>query len=444
MNYKVSSFNIFLDTHHVVFNCISKSMAILEPEIYGMLQYRQLRDIDALEPTIKNGLVSEGFILDARANEYDALKQQYRMAKYGKDSATLIIAPTLGCNFYCPYCFEAGKRVHSMTAEAIERLKKYLSNKIAQFKGIQIRWIGGEPLMAWKEIADISKFIIDRCNKTNTNYGASMATNGYLLTEEILTEMRLCKINKLQITLDGPPEIHDKRRYLSNGQGTFHAIMENVKLATRFLEVIVRVNIDKENKESLPDIFKILNDNLSEIEKSKIKLFCRPTFSCGHNSSVYKDTEFWHIESELVDIAKKYQLSYAFHPNLGCSYRCPSYHWDSFCIGPNCELYKCVEEFGDVSRSVGFINENGNSNITDPEKYYRFLHSYDPFEIDECKQCPILPLCFGKCALVWETGGKRISEGCIPEKFTIKQKLTRLVEDPQELDKFRNQLGLES
>jgi len=107
-------------------------------------------------------------------------------------------------------------------------------------------------------------------------------------------------------------------------------------------------------------------------------------------------------------------------------------------------MYKCIEELGDVSRSVGSIDEQGIPSITDPVKYYRFLHSYDPFETEECMKCSILPLCFGKCALAWEKGGKCNGEGCIPEKFTIKQKLTRLVEDPQELDKFRRQFGLES
>lgn len=46
------------------------------------------------------------------------------------------------------------------------------------------------------------------------SYSASIVTNGYLLTEKVAKQLKKLNIENVQITLDGPAYIHNKRRYL--------------------------------------------------------------------------------------------------------------------------------------------------------------------------------------------------------------------------------------
>ncbi len=58
------------------------------------------------------------------------------------------------------------------------------------------------------------------------------------LYEEELKALDPTLINA-QITLDGPPEIHDKRRFFANGAGSFHQIARSVHFfsITRFRSI---------------------------------------------------------------------------------------------------------------------------------------------------------------------------------------------------------------
>jgi uncharacterized protein len=73
----------------------------------------------------------------------------------------LIICPTMGCNFDCPYCFEdhfAGK----MSAEVQDDVIALAGRLIDAFapKHIRVTWFGGEPLLAPEVIESLSQHLI--------------------------------------------------------------------------------------------------------------------------------------------------------------------------------------------------------------------------------------------------------------------------------------------
>ena len=50
------------------------------------------------------------------------------------------------------------------------------------------------------------------------------------------------------MTIDGPKDVHDSRRISCDGKSTFDLLISNVnKLIDSGLDVIVRINVDKEN-----------------------------------------------------------------------------------------------------------------------------------------------------------------------------------------------------
>ena len=87
-----------------------------------------------------------------------------------------------------------------------------------------------------------------------------MVTNGYLLTGEIAEKLEKLQIERLQITLDGEPGIHNKRRKLAKDENTFEVIIRNIKNiieSDRNLQFIIRINVDNDNAKSIGKILDI-------------------------------------------------------------------------------------------------------------------------------------------------------------------------------------------
>ena len=90
-----------------------------------------------------------------------------------------------------------------------------------------------------------------------------MISNGSLISDSIITKMKELKIRGVQITVDGPKEIHDQRRISKDHTSSFDAIISNVnKLLKNKIEVVLRINVDKTNESVLSDLIKHLQDKL--------------------------------------------------------------------------------------------------------------------------------------------------------------------------------------
>ena len=108
--------------------------------------------------------------------------------------------------------------------------------------GAQIELSGGEPLLLrnYELIDSILKFASER------NYPVGIVTNGTNLPQSSpLLEKYRDSIGNVQITIDGPAPIHNKRRKFVSGEGTFEKIVKGVDL---FLDLgiptVMRVNVD--------------------------------------------------------------------------------------------------------------------------------------------------------------------------------------------------------
>ena len=71
-------------------------------------------------------------------------------------------------------------------------------------------------------------------------------TNGYSL-ENYIDILKGRSIREIQVTLDGTEEVHNKRRFLKGGDGTFEKIVKGVDACLENkITVNLRMVIDKE------------------------------------------------------------------------------------------------------------------------------------------------------------------------------------------------------
>jgi uncharacterized protein len=161
------------------------------------------------------------------------------------------------CNFNCRYCFERPE--YRATASTLSRrqmdaafrvIDRY-STKRGGLESPDIEIFGGEPLLPGSRPA------LEYLLRSAAERGlmASIQTNGFHLSSFVdLFAAFATHIRQIQLTLDGPPAVHDRRRTPKDGSPTFAKIVSGIE-ALRSLElpfrINIRMNVDRENIEYL-------------------------------------------------------------------------------------------------------------------------------------------------------------------------------------------------
>lgn len=299
----------------------------------------------------------------------------------------LTINPTLGCNFACPYCFEGEHKVINMSEQTEDNIVSFVRNHKTA-KNLEVTWFGGEPLMAFHIIERLTHKLIS----LGLRYDASMISNGYLLNRNIISKLEALRIHSIQITLDGPKQLHDSRRHLIGGGATFDKIIANIKLCQELspnTRIIVRVNIDRTNRDQFPVLF----NHITSLDLPNTVISPAFVTDCAAeepNPNVLSDSE----KAEYVKwLYHTHNLNFDFffpsHGRAGCSVR----NLNTMVIGPKGELYRCWEDVGNEDRVYGNIC----GQVTNPTLLMRYVNASNQFKDQKCKDCLLLPVCAGGC-----------------------------------------------
>ena len=114
---------------------------------------------------------------------------------------------------------------------------------------------GGEPLK--------SKYLFEILKKINGEIKVGIATNGTLLTPEIIDKLIFYKVKNFQISLDGT---NSKINDFIRGNGTFDKIINNIKfLKEKGCNITIAMTVNSYNYED------IKNNSLNFMEKFGLK-----------------------------------------------------------------------------------------------------------------------------------------------------------------------------
>jgi uncharacterized protein len=167
----------------------------------------------------------------------------------------LILMPTEACNFRCVYCYE-DFRLKRMAAAVVRGVKNLLAQRAPRLDQLSLSWFGGEPLLARDLVVDIlSQAAALRRRHRRLKVFSDMTTNAFLLSRPVFEELLGLGVTQYQVTFDGPPESHDRKRIQANGRPTFERIwrnLEEVRAVPGRYRIVVRLHVDAENIEALP------------------------------------------------------------------------------------------------------------------------------------------------------------------------------------------------
>lgn len=222
-------------------------------------------------------------------------------------------------------------------------------------------------------------------------------TNAYLINDEVIDFFRRSKMDKIQISIDGVEETHDRTRYTKAGhKPTFRTIERNIdRLTTALpeLNVSLRINIHKDNYRDFAILYSHYfnekrNDRLSiypgiiRVDSPDRRSFCH---YCYNNDDLI----------ELYECLEREGVNIDFMPRIhqkGCMMQ----RADAFIIGPEGELYKCWDDVSKPEKVVGSIM---NDRLYNYDLLMRYMHECSPFD-EECRKCNVFPICSGGCSLL--------------------------------------------
>ncbi|MBP3041903.1 radical SAM protein, partial [Bacillaceae bacterium Marseille-Q3522] len=173
-------------------------------------------------------LIEGGFLIEENIDEFNRATYLHGTGIHRTDSLFLTIMPTEQCNFRCIYCYESFLR-GSMPLELRKGVIKFVEKKAKLIDDFFVDWFGGEPLLAFDVIEELSKAFLNICDSNNVKYGAAMTTNGYNLTVDTMKKCLFYNIKGFQITIDGNLKQHNERRILRDGGNTFEVIFKNLR-----------------------------------------------------------------------------------------------------------------------------------------------------------------------------------------------------------------------
>lgn len=434
MDYCVSIFNIYIKDNgeHFIYNTIDARLICISEELYHYLKSNEIISSDYFDEELIDLLLKHEIVSIKRHEQLDKLEYLFQTERFSDSFLGLAFSPSMYCNLGCHYCFES-KKAKRITEENINAFKSFISIEASKRKHIGMKWTGGEFLMAWDVIRDLSKHIITECEKNDCLYNATAVSNGTLVNEKIVEEMLESRISTIQITFDGGRENHNLIRRYKSGKGTFDVILSNIAILSKFMKVLIRINLDKNNLSSMDELFRTLST--SDINLDNIQLMARPVvkgMSSRPQTELLDEADFNKADQYLVSLARQYQLPYSFYFGLhGVHYRCTYNSTNSYYISPDLKLYKCPLYFDYDDHAVGYISQQGRIIITNYDEYNDCLR-YNPFNFAECRQCKVLPICHGKCPVIWELNNRVKDVGCIPDKVSIEEKLHYVLNNDKE------------
>lgn len=370
----------------------------------------------------------DGFVIDDNFDEIEFLKLKYEKGKFSNsNNLKLTIAPTMICNFSCPYCYEKPDQQSFMSKEVIAAIKDMVSVSVNQKKNLHVTWYGGEPLLATDIIWDLSEYFIDICAKNNVNYSASIVTNGYLIDDKVINSFVKYKISSVQITIDGPPDIHNTRRRLKNiSVPTFDIILNNAKkVLDAGIRLNIRINVDKSNVSRVNDLLDILSKNQMQDSSVSLGHVKDAAKSCEFSNALYLTTEEFAKEVLRADV-KLLELgfnpkNYPLYPHLR-SHSCGADSTNSKVIAPNGNMYKCWHDISDDLMCIGNVLKSKPETSTNIMNHLKYMMT-SVFDKEKCLNCKVLPLCMGGCAALSSVSGER----CVRWRYnlidTLKAKL---------------------
>lgn len=380
--------------HKILYSTLTTSLVKLSNEKYkSFFVENDFSD----EATLKM-LLDNGFIVENIKYQEELLATIYKNEMINRTPVVKIFS-TNKCNAKCYYCFESGIKFIDMSPKIATQTAKFIKSFYDKNE-LQINWFGGEPLLNFDVIRQITTDLVS----DGYNLTTHITTNGSLITQEYI-DFFLANYSKVsfQVTIDEIGEAYYKVKQYDNlgVNEAYSTIIHNTKmLLDNGVSTRIRINFHKKKLERAKIVFETLKEVFKDYED--LVIYLAPlTFDNEKRDEI--EAEHTHLslmnfysEHDVIfdntNKSKNLLTSLSLKPK---AIPCGSCRTKNLTITAEGLLYKChrIAKYnhcviGDVWNGLDINNE-----------YYKMF--VDPDRIDKsCIDCNVYPICRGGCKVV--------------------------------------------
>jgi uncharacterized protein len=349
----------------------------------------QIRKIDALlegdaslDPELAGYLTSRRYLFYSEQEEQCtllALRDKIRSFEHQREPTVFAVCPTYHCFFRCTYCYarELTATTHRSTIRpkdfiaGIEQMEEFLRRNFHLQSRPAICFLGGEPLQ--ESTRDTVLSVVNE--GVRRGYRFKIVTNGFNLDAFVEDLVRyVSSLQHIQITLDGPSDVHNERRPLASGDSTFERVTKNIQHAVDAgLPVLLRTNLDLMNVYTLKDLAQFIQAQEWSAQPN-FKAYLAPTedshcrgLSLGREDELLrawlslKEGGEWQDLLAIFDDSKLFRVTDMLETNIFGGTRkvlprfsyCAATKGKVFVFGPEGNVYQCPRGIGDSRASIG-------------------------------------------------------------------------------------------
>ncbi len=235
--YKMFDMNIVLDI-------CSGAVHVVDDCLYDMLDYLlEPFTAEASCPQFITDELSRKYAADEIAESYEEICELVRNGQlftedgyeefaknWNKQSVVKALCLHIAhdCNLRCKYCFAGTGEYHGergmMSAETGKRAIDFVIANSGSRKNIEIDYFGGEPLMNFNVVKEITEYAKAEGAKHGKNFRFTVTTNGLLLDEDKKKYINE-NMSNVVLSIDGRREVNDRMRPRVDGSGTYDSIL---------------------------------------------------------------------------------------------------------------------------------------------------------------------------------------------------------------------------
>ncbi len=346
-----------------------------------------------------------------------------------RSAPSYIVMPTYQCNLRCPYCFQDHMRTDPRYSHLLRVMDRAMADRLlAGMRTIEaahglaadaelsrgLTFFGGEPLLARSR--PTVQYLMEQM-RTRGKVRVSAITNATELDayEDLLGPENIASI---QVTLDGVPQEHDRRRIYPDGSGSFERIANNITLALeRGVVVSVRMNIDRNNISQLPALAEVFaargwtgrsqfSPYVAPIHAGNASVDARSTFTSWQLAQAMEELRRQHPGVGRIGFAddslqfKARQIFDQKAQSAGFSTAFCGAHTTMYVLDAFGDIYACWERTGDPRVRIGHIAESGEVLMSRAH-----LHAWRGRNVVSnpvCRKCRYATSCGGGCAVLAE------------------------------------------
>ena len=383
----------------------------LDPQVADHLRDGELDEISSAD---QRQLLDAEICVPSDQDELQSLLTRKRRASASLARRKFTLLPTAYCNMGCEYCGQTHHKtpVSGKHRDAVlRRIERAAA--AASTEHVHITWFGGEPLMGFAVLRDIASRARKTCHDHGVRFTSTIVTNGALLDRRKLKSLAgECGVTHVEITLDGPADVHDVHRPLKSGGGSFERIVSTLQdaLADPSFEGLrfgIRTNVDVKNEDRISELITLLAD--AGLAHPHVRMHLHPVHSWENEVEhlfVAKD-RFAHREVDWLRQMRDRGIATKFLPSETADIVCGAVTRATEVDSPTGNVFSCTElplvDEAEAHDSLARIEELDSNDLRPAGPFDDWHDSIARGEVP-CTGCRLLPVCGGACPKAWRSG----------------------------------------